>query len=139
MKIKREGIQGERPGGLGSGDENPSGWLAREWRDRGKRLIDARGQKPGPSGRGRSYDRISYIQIIPATFEALGIRLWFGKLSSCPPERGTTNRRLAWILTGYHTTSALLTLYIGVICNGGTYEYCHSAFPLNNHYRALLA
>jgi hypothetical protein len=26
------------------------------------------------------------------------------------------NRRLAWILIGYHTTSAILTLHIGLTC-----------------------
>ena len=32
-----------------------------------------------------------------------------------PPGRRTTNRRLAWILTGYRNTSGLLTLHIGDI------------------------
>ena len=32
-------------------------------------------------------------------------------------ERKTTNRRLAWILTGYHTTRVTLSLYIWAILN----------------------
>jgi len=36
-------------------------------------------------------------------------------LLAVPPARETTNRRLAWILTEYRTTSAILTLHIGAI------------------------
>jgi len=49
------------------------------------------------------------------------IIFWFGKLTlirfnpkppdyllAVPPERGTTNRRLAWILTGYRTNLGYL-------------------------------
>jgi hypothetical protein len=66
---------------------------------------------------------------ISAIFADTGISEGFGKLVridlhpitpnnllAVPPETGTTNRRLAWILTGNRTNSVILTLPIGVIC-----------------------
>jgi predicted RNA-binding Zn-ribbon protein involved in translation (DUF1610 family) len=38
-------------------------------------------------------------------------------LLAVPPARETTNRRLAWILTGYLNTRVILTLHIGDINN----------------------
>jgi hypothetical protein len=57
------------------------------------------------------------MEIISAIFADTGISEGFGKLAliepppnppdyllAVPPKRGTTNRRLAWILTGYRGT-----------------------------------
>jgi hypothetical protein len=67
------------------------------------------------------------MEIISSILESLVITFWFGKIErisvppkftySWPPEVGTTNRRLAWILPGNCPTSKILILLRGAIAH----------------------